>query len=131
VPADNSSPFDVVVIDQRMPGKTGVELAKEIVAINPKQRIIFATAYSKEIIANTLKELNKVIEVLQKPFPLSALVDQIEDKEIPAELEKLNMKLCASGKSDPSDKEFLILTDSLSKIQKHGIWYVVGNMVVG
>jgi YesN/AraC family two-component response regulator len=31
-----------------MPGKDGMEVAKEILTINPDQRIIFASAYFKE-----------------------------------------------------------------------------------
>jgi CheY-like chemotaxis protein len=39
------SPFDVVVLDYKMPSKDGMEVAKEILQINPYQRIIFASAY--------------------------------------------------------------------------------------
>jgi CheY-like chemotaxis protein len=37
----SSSPFDVVVLDYRMPKKDGTEVAKEILDLNPNQRIIF------------------------------------------------------------------------------------------
>ena len=43
-----TSPYDVVVLDYKMPGKDGMEVAKEILTINPDQRIIFASAYVKE-----------------------------------------------------------------------------------
>jgi CheY-like chemotaxis protein len=42
---DTPSPFDVVVLDYKMPGKNDMEVAKEILQINPNQRIIFASAY--------------------------------------------------------------------------------------
>ena len=37
-----------------------------------------------------VKQLNQVVELLQKPFEPGALVDTIEDKEIYEGLEKLN-----------------------------------------
>jgi CheY-like chemotaxis protein len=44
----NILPFDAVVLDYRMPIKDGMEVAKEILAENPHQRIIFASAYVRE-----------------------------------------------------------------------------------
>jgi CheY-like chemotaxis protein len=46
--SSTKSPFDVVELDYKMPGKDGMEVAKEILTINPDQRIIFASAYFKE-----------------------------------------------------------------------------------
>lgn len=34
-------PFDTVILDYRMPERDGLEIAKEILAINSRQRIIF------------------------------------------------------------------------------------------
>src|SRR6476620_1383819 len=39
----NNSPFDIVILDYRMPQINGLEVAKEILSINPHQRIIFAS----------------------------------------------------------------------------------------
>ena len=47
-PPSTTSPFDVVVLDYKMPGKDGMEVAKEILTINPDQRIIFASAYVRD-----------------------------------------------------------------------------------
>ena len=44
----NISPFDVLLLDYRLPDMNGMEVAKEILAVNPHQRIIFASAYVKE-----------------------------------------------------------------------------------
>ena len=38
------SRFDVVILDYRMPKLDGMQTAKGILAINPHQRIIFASA---------------------------------------------------------------------------------------
>jgi CheY-like chemotaxis protein len=41
-------PFDAVIQDYNMPRINGMEVAKEILVVNPHQRIIFASAYVKE-----------------------------------------------------------------------------------
>jgi len=38
-----ASPFNAVVLDYKMPRKNGLETAKEILELNPHQRIIFAS----------------------------------------------------------------------------------------
>lgn len=111
-------PFDVVVLDYRMPKKNGMEVAKEILVINPKQRIIFASAYVKETLANSVKELRHVVELMQKPFELDTLVDTIEDKEIYAELEELNEYLKEIKEFDLTQEQIRDLLESLRKIQK-------------
>jgi len=87
----NTSPFDVVVLDYKMPKKNGLQTAKQILSLNSSQRIIFASAYVNETIGDSIRILGKVIEVIKKPFPLSEFIDQIEDKKIFLELEKLNV----------------------------------------
>jgi len=42
------SSYDVVILDYKMPGVNGMDVAKEIFKINPNQRIIFASAYVEE-----------------------------------------------------------------------------------
>ncbi len=49
--------FDVVILDYRMPRINGIEVAKEIIRINPKQRIIIVSAYLRETILCSVKEL--------------------------------------------------------------------------
>ncbi|MFQ5969568.1 MAG: response regulator [Nitrososphaerales archaeon] len=79
--SDNGSPFDVVVLDYRMPGMNGMEVAKEILKLNPKQRIIFASAFVRELLLESAKELNQPVEFIQKPFKLGAIVDTIEGSQ--------------------------------------------------
>ena len=72
-----SSFFDVVILDQQMPGMDGIDVAAEIQRVNPKQRIIFITGYGIEVIKK-LRSLRENVEVMNKPFTLKALVIQIE-----------------------------------------------------
>ncbi|MDC8452483.1 MAG: response regulator [Candidatus Nitrosotalea sp.] len=75
---ENEKPyFDLVILDQNMPGMDGIDVAKEIQKINLKQRIIFITGYGNSLIKK-LRQLNETVEVMNKPFTLQALITQIE-----------------------------------------------------
>ncbi|MGI0048149.1 MAG: response regulator [Nitrososphaera sp.] len=76
---EDRTPFDLVVLDFRMPKKDGVDVAKHILTICPRQRIIFATAYTLDALDGLMKKIQRSVEVLQKPFDLDAFADMIED----------------------------------------------------
>lgn len=72
--------FDVVVLDYKMPKLDGFEVARKIISSNPSQRIILASAYSKEIFDDAADYFNLPIEILQKPFSGSKFVELVENK---------------------------------------------------
>jgi len=76
---DASGRFDMVILDHSMPKKTGFEVAKEILAMNREQRIIFITSFGEEI-AQNLAELNggDNVDVLEKPFNSVDLIYKVE-----------------------------------------------------
>ena len=86
-----NQPFEAVILDYRMPQLNGMEVAKEILAVNPHQRIIFASAYIQETVKDSVKELKQVVELLQKPFSYRVLLDIISDKQIYNQLKKYNV----------------------------------------
>jgi CheY-like chemotaxis protein len=90
---EHIQPFDAVVLDYKMPKINGMEVAKEILAVNLHQRIIFASAYVRETLVDSIKQLNQIVELMQKPFGEDALIDTIEDKGIYSELQKLNVNV--------------------------------------
>lgn len=110
--------FDAVVLDYRMPKKDGMTAAKEILEINPKQRIIFASAYVKDTLIDSVKQLRQVVELLQKPFGVHHLVETIEDKEIYLGLEKLNVNVRLLKDLHPTHEQVKGLLEGLRKLQK-------------
>ena len=116
--APSSSTFDAVILDYRMPKKDGIEVAKEILELNPNQRIIFASAYVKETLEDAVKELKRVVELMQKPFDADALVDTIEDKEVYENLKDLMKSVRKIQEAQPTQKQIKDLFESLKKIQK-------------
>lgn len=114
-----SSPFDAVVLDYRMPKKDGMEVAKEILNINPNQRIIFASAYVKDTLQDAVKELKQAVELMQKPFKVQALVDTIEDTQIYEELKKLEVDAEIFKAVNPTHGQLNSLLQSIRTIQKN------------
>ena len=120
-PPQLSSPYDAVVLDYRMPKRDGLQVAKEILESNPSQRIIFASAYVKETLKESVKELRQVVELMQKPFLPEALVDVVEDTEAYPELKKLFANVRNMTESDfenPSPDQIRDILEGLKKIQK-------------
>ncbi len=118
ITSSRSSPFDAVILDYRMPKKDGIEVAKEILCINPNQRIIFASAYVKETLKDAVKELKRAVELMQKPFKLEALIDTIEDMEIYEQLKKLQVDADAFKAANLTHEEVSNLLEAIIKIQK-------------
>lgn len=75
--SNGKNPYDVVVLDQSMPKKTGKQVANEILKTTPNQRIIFASAYALGNVNDTTDDFRENVEFLQKPFSLTKLVRQI------------------------------------------------------
>lgn len=113
-------PFDVVLLDYKMPQINGMEVAKEILAVNSHQRIIFASAHVKEILEDSIKQLKQVVELMQKPFTINKLIDTIEDKEVYNELQKLNVDIDIVRAFIPTHQQITDLLERLRKIQKNG-----------
>jgi CheY-like chemotaxis protein len=112
------NPFGAVVLDYSMPNMNGLDAAKEILAINPFQRIIFASAYVQETLVDSIKNLKQIVELLQKPFSLQDLINTIEDKNIYDELAKLNVDIQNLRDLDPTHAQIRDYLDALRKIQK-------------
>lgn len=104
-----------------MPKKDGLQTAKEILDINPEQSIIFASAYVKETLTESVKQLKRVVELMQKPFSISALVDTVENREAYEGLKSLMTTardIVKDLDNNPSSYQIRELFEGLRKVQK-------------
>jgi CheY-like chemotaxis protein len=113
-----SHSFDVVILDCKMPQMNGIEVAKEILAVNPHQRIIFASAYIKDTVIASIKNLkHSMMESVQKPFEIKRLVDLIEDNLMYQELRRLNIDVDIIKAIRPTHEEISDLLVRLKSVQ--------------
>ena len=75
--------FDLVITDLTMPGMTGIELAKSILANRPGTPIILCTGYKDEVTELKAREAG-IREIVMKPFDLrelGAIVERVLKKD--------------------------------------------------
>lgn len=113
----NLLPFDVVILDYKMPKKDGLETAKAILDVCPSQRVMFASAYTVQTLTEAVKSLHKVVELLQKPFDLEYFIDVVEDKALYEQLERLNIRVRELRNFDVTHTELVDLLAGIKKLQ--------------
>jgi two-component system chemotaxis response regulator CheY/two-component system cell cycle response regulator CpdR len=116
-PISPEPPFDVVLLDYRMPVMNGYEAAKAILRLRPDQRIVFASAYSKETIQELIKKDGVIAELLQKPFGLEVLRDTLEDKYIYTRLQQLRVNIGDLHDWKPTHKQLSDLLDGVLRLK--------------
>lgn len=74
-----NQPYDMVILDYNMPKKNGFDTAKEILAKNPTQKILFISGFGDEV-ESQIEEAGwrKNIQVVEKPFSSTSLVNKVE-----------------------------------------------------
>jgi PAS domain S-box-containing protein len=70
--AGRNRPFDFYLFDYTMPGMTGIELARQMRAMQPGVRPVLYTGYGEELSADALNAAG-IREVLRKPVELERL----------------------------------------------------------
>ncbi|HEX2220154.1 MAG TPA: response regulator [Gemmatimonadales bacterium] len=87
----SKQPIDLVLLDVVMPETDGVDLAEQILAHRPGQRIIFMSAYPAEVLAeHGLQDLDVVF--LAKPYTMDELQAKVRQA----------MERAPSPESDPA-----------------------------
>lgn len=110
-------PFEVVILDYRIPRMDGLRVAKEILAINPRQRIIFASAYVKETLKDAVKDLKQVVELLQKPFSSRVLMNTIKDKQVYEQLKRYNLDTKTLQKAELTHEQVTELLNIMKRLR--------------
>ena len=70
--------FDLVITDMTMPGLTGMDLARELVKLQPGIPVLLCTGFSEKINAGQVKSLG-IRRVLMKPMSMRLLAESIRD----------------------------------------------------
>ena len=76
-------PFDIVVLDYRMPRKDGISVAAEIQARWPKQKILLVSAFVDDVVHESVRSLEHPVVCLQKPIDLDAFGNIVEAEAEP------------------------------------------------
>jgi CheY-like chemotaxis protein len=111
-------PFDVVILDYKMPRMNGMDAAKEILKIHPRQRVMFISAVVEDMLEDSIKNLGRIVELVRKPFDPKGLIETIEDAEVYRMLEKMNKALARLISVNPDSDQLIELLAALRKIMK-------------
>lgn len=112
---DHIQPFDAVIVDYNIPQINGLEVAKEILAVNPHQRVILVFEYLKEAILESVRKLNTLTVVLNKPFSEQIIVDTIEDNSIYTELKNMDVDVDLVKKAELRHEQLKVALNLLRK----------------
>jgi two-component system, cell cycle sensor histidine kinase and response regulator CckA len=74
----NPRRFSVVITDMTMPKMNGLNVAREMHALNPQLPIILCTGHGDAVLDGNLRDAG-IISVLQKPVSRNELVKTIRD----------------------------------------------------
>jgi FixJ family two-component response regulator len=73
-----SNSYDLVIVDLRMPGKSGADVAEELLKSRPETRLLVITAYPDDPLAARALVAGAV-GLLKKPFEIAKILDYLRD----------------------------------------------------
>jgi CheY-like chemotaxis protein len=112
-------PFDIVIADYKLPKINGLQVAREILAVSPRQRVILASAHFEDELIDCVYQLERIVELLRKPFTKEVLIETIEEyKEIYDELEKFGMDVIAFRGAELRYDQLVYILEVLRQVKK-------------
>ncbi|MEO9320428.1 MAG: response regulator [Nitrososphaera sp.] len=73
-------PYDIVILDYRMPRRDGVAVAAEIQSRWPRQKILLISAFVDDVVHESVRSLEHPVVCLQKPIDLDAFGSIVESE---------------------------------------------------
>jgi len=130
------SPFDLLILDFRMPKKNGVQVAVQVRSVVPTQRILLATAYAHDLAIEELHKnaTTKSVELIQKPFEFDHFLSVIgnakqstsdaysNSRNIDKETSRLSSQTLPSGNLDDQRYGFSSMQGDHFAGDIFGIW---------
>jgi CheY-like chemotaxis protein len=110
------SNFDVIILDVHSGNFRGVEIAKQILKVIPKQRIIITTTHDPGLLKSKLEEekiFSSSLTVLQKPFKFTELLSVISPAR--GKFDKIKLTDHVLLTYDTIDEELTDIVDFVKK----------------
>lgn len=76
------------------------------------------SAYVRDTLEDSVKQLKRVVELIQKPFDIDVFIDTIEDIDVYEGLKNLVVNVRLVKDNNPTKKQINELIEGLRKIQK-------------
>jgi DNA-binding response OmpR family regulator len=116
-PVEHIQPFDALILDCESCGVGGMEIAKEILTVNPRQRIvlILTSEVYQSIAKKPAEEVKTSFAILQKPVGIHRLLDIIELKEVYSELEKMHVDTDVIRRANLRHEQILNILNVVSR----------------
>jgi response regulator RpfG family c-di-GMP phosphodiesterase len=115
-PVEHIQPFDIVILECESCEVNGMEMTKEILTLNPRQRILLIlTSESYQCIAKSAEKEKTSLAILQKPIAIQSILNIIELKEVYSELEKMHVDTDVIRRANFRHEQILNILNVVSK----------------
>jgi hypothetical protein len=106
-----------VILEWESGGVSGMEIVKEILSVNPRQRIVLvltSEVYHRSITKKLAEEPNTPLAIIQRPAAIQSVIDLIELKEVYSELRKKHVDTDAIRRANFRHEQILNILNLVS-----------------
>ena len=115
---EHLQPFDAVILAHRIPKIKGLDVAKEIISLNPHQRIIIASYYGRDVFDEAAEYFGFPLEILHKPFFANDLLNMLNDTTLYDKLKKRLIDVEPIKKAKFRHEQLKVISDLLEEQDK-------------